>query len=111
MQGSFSRWLARTRAAGRLGWDGGLNDAEGEHDGREPQGDEEPYLADSETGLEWDDAEHGIADREGGSEEGLRMAGFAATSNNGERPSAAHRRERPGLAEGQDDQNVSRDDG
>jgi hypothetical protein len=68
-------WTATTKQAG-FGWTGGLEDREQEHDGREPQGDEEPYLADADSDLEADDSEHGIVDREGVSEQGLRHGGL-----------------------------------
>ncbi len=62
-------WTATIKQAG-FGWAGRLDDAEGEHDGREPQEDEEPYLAGSDTDLEDDPAERsGIADAEGANEQ------------------------------------------
>ena len=68
-------WTVTIKQAG-FGWTGGPDDAEGEHDGREPQGDDEPYLAGTDTDLEWDYAEHGLADREGGSEQGFPDGGL-----------------------------------
>jgi hypothetical protein len=63
-------WTATAKQTG-FGWAGGLEDLEKEHDGREPQGDEEPYLAGAETDLELDEAEHGIVDAAGAAEQGF----------------------------------------